>query len=419
MKNNIKYLILAINNRAIYNFILHISKFFLQLISLFDSKINLGVKGRKEAFNTLKSSIDVNDNSIWFHCASLGEYEQGLPLFMELKKKYSKHKLILSFFSPSGYEAKKDSSIADVVVYLPLDTINNSRRFLDLVRPEIVVFVKSEIWPNYLNEIEKRKIKSLLICAVYSPSQMRFNLLKKSVLKFNHIFTQDEKSKELFKSIGHNNVICAGDTRYDRVSLSKNLNEDVKHIKEFINNKDCLICGSTWKNDEEIIIDYINHSNNDLKYIIAPHEINKEQINNLKSLINKECVLFSEISTDNIKSASVVIVDNIGNLSKLYKYASLAYIGGGFNGEGKLHNSLEAAVFSLPIIIGKYYSKFPEAVSMINNGGMFSISSKDSLKNKINDLIQSKENLNRIGSLNSDFIKNKIGATNIILEHLK
>ena len=388
-------------------------------MSLFDSKINLGVKGRKETFNTLKSSINVNDNTIWFHCASLGEYEQGLPLFIELKKKYSEHKLVLSFFSPSGYEAKKDSSIGDLVVYLPLDTINNSREFLNLIKPEMVVFVKSEIWPNYLNEIEKRKIKSLLICAVSSPSQMRFNLLKKSVLKFNYIFTQDEKSKEFFKSIGHNNVICAGDTRYDRVSLSKNLNEDVKHIKDFVKNNDCLICGSTWKNDEEIIIDYINHSKKDLKYIIAPHEINKEQINNLKSLIDKECVLFSKMNTDNIKSASVVIVDNIGNLSKLYKYASLAYIGGGFNGEGKLHNSLEAAVFSLPIIIGKYYSKFPEAVSMISNGGMFSINNAETLKNKIDYLIESKENIKKLGFLNSDFIKNKIGATNIILEHVK
>ena len=388
-------------------------------MSLFDSKINLGVKGRKETFNTLKSSIDVNDNTIWFHCASLGEYEQGLPLFIELKKKYSEHKLVLSFFSPSGYEAKKDSSIGDLVVYLPLDTINNSREFLNLIKPEMVVFVKSEIWPNYLNEIEKRKIKSLLICAVYSPSQMKYSILKKAVLKFDYIFTQDEKSKDLFKSIGHNNVICAGDTRYDRVSLSKNLNEDVKHIKEFVNNNDCLIAGSTWKNDEEIIVGYINHSKTDLKYIIAPHEINKEQIEGLKLSINKNTILFSELNNENINSATVIIVDNIGTLSKLYKYASLAYIGGGFNGEGKLHNALEAAVFSLPIIIGKYYSKFPEAVSMINNGGMFSVNNGATLKNKIDELMESKENMKKLGSLNSSFIKNKIGATNSILANLK
>ena len=388
-------------------------------MSLFDSKINLGVKGRKETFNTLKSSINVNDNTIWFHCASLGEYEQGLPLFIELKKKYSEHKLVLSFFSPSGYEAKKDSSIGDLVVYLPLDTINNSREFLNLIKPEIVVFVKSEIWPHYLNEIEKRKIKSLLICAVYSPSQMKYSILKKAVLKFDYIFTQDEKSKDLFKSIGHNNVICAGDTRYDRVSLSKNLNEDVKHIKEFVNNNDCLIAGSTWKNDEEIIVGYINHSKTDLKYIIAPHEINKEQIEALKLSINKNTILFSELNNENINSATVIIVDNIGTLSKLYKYASLAYIGGGFNGEGKLHNALEAAVFSLPIIIGKYYSKFPEAVSMINNGGMFSVNNAATLKNKINELMESKENMKKVGNLNSSFIKNKIGATNSILANLK
>ena len=419
MTNKIKYCILAKNNFIIYNLLIHISKFILRLLSIFNSKIQLGVNGREETFNKLKNSIGVKDKSIWFHCSSLGEYEQGLPLFIELKNKHPEHKIILSFFSPSGYEAKKDSSIADIVVYLTLDGTRNCKKFLDLANPELAVFVKSEIWPNYLNEIKKRKIKSILICAVYSPSQMKFNLLQRAVLKFEYIFTQDEKSKELFKSIGHNNVICAGDTRYDRVSLSKNLNEDVKHIKEFVNNNDCLIAGSTWKNDEEIIVGYINHSKTDLKYIIAPHEINKEQIEALKLSINKNTILFSELNNENINSATVIIVDNIGTLSKLYKYASLAYIGGGFNGEGKLHNALEAAVFSLPIIIGKYYSKFPEAVSMINNGGMFSVNNGATLKNKIDELMESKENMKKLGSLNSSFIKNKIGATNSILANLK
>ena len=327
--------------------------------------------------------------------------------------------MVLSFFSPSGYEAKKESSIADIVVYLPVDSKSNCKRFLDLINPEIVVFVKSEIWPNYLNEIQKRKIKSLLICAMYSTSQMKYSILKKAVLKFDYIFTQDEKSKDLFKSIGHNNVINSGDTRFDRVSLSKNLNEDVDYIKEFLSEKDCLIAGSSWGYDHEMIVNYINTSNSELKYIIAPHEIHREEIETLKSSINKNTILFSELNNENINSATVIIVDNIGTLSKLYKYASLAYIGGGFNGEGKLHNALEAAVFSLPIIIGKYYSKFPEAVSMINNGGMFSVNNGATLKNKIDELMESKENMKKLGSLNSSFIKNKIGATNSILANLK
>jgi 3-deoxy-D-manno-octulosonic-acid transferase len=385
---------------------------------LFNSKIKLGVIGRQKTFDRLNKSINSNEKTIWFHCASLGEYEQGFPLFVELKKKYSNHKLVLSFFSPSGYEIKKESSIANIVVYLPVDSARNCKKFLDLINPEIVVFVKSEIWPNYLNEIKKRKIKSILICAVYSPSLMKFNLLQRAALKFEYIFTQDEKSKELFNSIGHNNVVCSGDTRYDRVSLSKNLDEEVKYIKEFVNNKNCLIAGSTWNNDEKIIVDYINNSTSNIKYIIAPHEINERQINNLKSIINKKTILFSKISKDNINSASVIIENNIGTLSKLYKYASLAYIGGGFNGEGKLHNSLEAAVFGLPIVIGKYYSKFPEATSMVGNGGMFSVKNKIELKNKIDDLIQSKEMLLKTGKLNSDFINNIIGATTTILNHL-
>ena len=248
---------------------------------------------------------------------------------------------------------------------------------------------------------------------------MKYSMLKKAVLKFDYIFTQDEKSKDLFKSIGHNNVFNSGDTRFDRVSMSKNLNEDVDYIKEFLSEKDCLIAGSTWGKDHEILTSYINHSKLDLKYMIAPHEINNEEINNLKSFINKKTVLFSELNNENVKTASVIIVDNIGTLSKLYKYASLAYIGGGFNGEGKLHNTLEAAVFSLPIIIGKYYSKFPEAVSMIGNGGMFSVNNAETLKKKIDYLMESKENIERLGNLNSSFIKNKIGATQSILANLK
>ena len=213
--------------------------------------------------------------------------------------------------------------------------------------------------------------------------------------------------------------LTSGDTRFDRVSLSKNLNEDVDYIKEFLSEKDCLIAGSTWGNDHEILTSYINHSKSNLKFIIAPHEINKEEINNLKSFINKKTILFSELNNENIKTASVIIVDNIGTLSKLYKYASLAYIGGGFNGEGKLHNTLEAAVFSLPIIIGKYYSKFPEAVSMIKGGGMFSVNNAESLKNKIDELIGDKEKLQKTGALNSSFINSKIGATQCILANLK
>ena len=388
-------------------------------MSLFNSKIKLGVVGRKETFNRLNKSINTNDTTIWFHCASLGEYEQGYPLFVELKKKYPNHKLVLSFFSPSGYEVKKENTIADVVVYLPMDTNHNCKKFLDLINPELVVFVKSEIWPNYLNEIKKRNIKSVLVCAIYNSSQMKYSLLKKAVLKFDYIFTQDEKSKDLFKSIGHNNVFNSGDTRFDRVSMSKNLNEDVNYINEFLSEKDCLIAGSSWGKDHEILTSYINHSKSDLKYIIAPHEINNEEINNLKSFINKKTVLFSELNNENVKTASVIIVDNIGTLSKLYKYASLAYIGGGFNGEGKLHNTLEAAVFSLPIIVGKYYSKFPEAVSMIDNGGMFSVNDAETLKNKIDYLMESKENIERLGNLNSSFIKNKIGATQSIIANLK
>lgn len=387
-------------------------------MSLFNSKIKLGVLGRRNTFKILKESLSNNENSLWFHCASLGEYEQGYPLFVKLKKKYPKIKIVLSFFSPSGYEAKKNSSIADIVVYLPLDKLSNCRKFINLINPVLVVFVKSEIWPNYLEEIKKRNLKSILVSAIFNPSQFNYTILKKAVTKFDYIFTQDENSKSRFESIGHKNVINAGDTRYDRVLLSKKSNEDIDYIESFLNNSNCLVVGSSWEKDHQIIVEHINNSKINFKYIIAPHEINLDKIKDLQKKIKLKSILFSKISNKNIKTAQVIIIDNIGILSKLYKYATIAYVGGGFNGEGKLHNTLEPAVFGVPIIIGKCFNKFPEAVGMIKNGGMFSISNYREFELTITQLIKEK-NLLKTGSLNSNFINNKIGATELILQHLK
>ena len=379
--------------------------------------------GRKQTFQIIASGISPEDKTIWFHCASLGEFEQGVPVMESLRTTHPDHKIIVSFFSPSGYENKKNTPLADVVIYLPIDTKSNAKKFIKTIHPSLVLFVKYEFWPNYLLELKRQNIKTLLISGVFREEQLFFKFyggfMRKALDSFDQFFLQNQASKELLASIGFTNTSVSGDTRFDRVSLSKNLNEDVDYIKEFLSEKDCLIAGSSWGGDHKMIVNYINTSNSELKYIIAPHEIHREEIETLKSSINKKTVLFSELNNENIKTASVIIVDNIGTLSKLYKYATLAYIGGGFNGEGKLHNTLEAAVFGLPIIIGKYYGKFPEAVSMIGNGGMFSVNNAESLKNKIDELIRDKEKLQKTGALNSSFIKKKIGATQSILTNLK
>ena len=387
-------------------------------MSLFSSKIKLGVIGRKNTFKVLKESLSNNENTLWFHCASLGEYEQGYPLFIELKKNYPDIKIVLSFFSPSGYEVKKKSSIADIVVYLPLDKLSNCKKFINLINPILVVFVKSEIWPNYLKEIKDRNIKSILVSAIFNPSHLNYTILKKAAAKFDYIFTQDEDSKSRFESIGHKNVVNAGDTRYDRVLLAKKSNEDIGYIESFLNDTNCLVVGSSWEKDHEIIVKHINNSKINFKYIIAPHEINVDKIKELQKNIKPKSILFSNISKENIKSAKVIIIDNIGILSKLYKYATIAYVGGGFNGEGKLHNTLEPAVFGVPIIIGKYFNKFPEAIGMINIGGMFSISNYREFELTITHLNKEK-NLLKTGLINSNFINNKVGATELILQHLK
>ena len=350
----------------------------------------------------------------------MGEYEQGVPVFKCLKEKYNDHKIILTFLSPSGYEVKKTSSIADLVIYLPIDSNRNAKKFITTIKPKLVVFVKNEIWPNYIKYIKKYNIKSALICGVFREGQLKFswpfNLLANSILKFDYVLVQNEESKHIIQNLGHNNTYLCGDTRFDRAYEIMNQDESIELMEEFKGNKLCLVAGSIWEEDEKILVNYINTCKQDLKFILVPHEINKEKISKLRDSISQPSKLYSEFSKKN-NNSNVLIIDNVGILARLYKYADMAYIGGGMGTSG-LHNTLEAAAFGIPIIIGKNFSTFSEAKQMISRGGMFSIKNDHEFKDHVDNLAENKLAANEIGLINSSFILENKGAAKKIMNYL-
>ena len=409
--------------KLIYNIGVYIADFHLKIIALFSHKLKLGVDGRAQTFNILETSISKNDKTFWFHCASLGEYEQGLPVFKVLRDKYPLHKIVLTFFSPSGYEIRKNTEVADVVVYLPMDTKVNAKRFLNIVHPELTIFVKYDIWPNYLIELKKRNLRAILISALFRNNQSYFkplgSMMRNALSAFEHIFVQNEDSKKLLKSINFNNVTVAGDTRFDRVTNQLKTDNKLTFIEEFKQDKLCVVVGSSWPEDEELLVNFINsYSSKDIKYIIAPHNIKQNQIQNLTSKLNVKTVLFTEKEGQNLSDYSVFIIDTIGILSKIYSYADIAYVGGAMGATG-LHNILEPAVFGVPIIIGKNHSKFPEAQQMIDFGGLKSIKNEDELNSELTSIIESASKRTQMGSLNKAFIDLNKGAIQKITNYLK
>ncbi|WP_034045999.1 3-deoxy-D-manno-octulosonic acid transferase [Wocania ichthyoenteri] len=407
----------------IYNLGIYLAHFGLKCVARFNKKIKEGVNGRSETFNILKRNINKDDKTLWFHCASLGEYEQGLPVFQALRKHYKTHKIVLSFFSPSGYQIRKNSPIADVVVYLPLDSKKNAKTFLNIVNPELTLFVKYDIWPNFLNELKRKQLRAILISAAFRENQSFFKFygktLQNALFTFDHIFTQNETSKTLLHSINYNTVTVSGDTRFDRVYSQLNQDNRLDFIEAFKANNLCVVAGSTWSPDENLFINYINNkAAKNIKFIIAPHNINSAQIKSLKEKLNAKTILFSEKKENDISKAQVFIIDTIGLLSKTYNYADIAYVGGAIGNTG-LHNTLEPAVFSIPIIIGNNHSKFPEAKSMIDINGMFSISNQKEFNSILNELIENEDKRINSGKKNLDYIKKNKGAVIQILDYLR
>ncbi len=407
----------------IYNILISLTSFVLKGIALFNTKINKGVNGRKQTFAALKNNISKTDTCIWFHCASLGEYEQGLPVFKEIRKLYPNHKIVLTFFSPSGYEIRKDTEIANIVVYLPLDTKKNAKNFMDLVNPELTVFVKYDIWPNFLKELKKRNLKAILISALFRPNHSFFKFYgkeqRKALFAFDHIFTQNEASKTLLHTIGYNKVTVSGDTRFDRVYSQLSQNNSLAFIEAFKQDSLCIVAGSTWPEDENILLDYINkNASEKLKFIIAPHNIKSAQIDRFIKQLQVPSIKYSEKENKDISKSTVFIMDTIGLLSKTYSYADIAYVGGAMGNTG-LHNTLEPAVFGIPVLIGKNYKKFPEAFAMLEEGGMFTVKNKEELAFTLTELIQNREKRERSGAQNLNYIKKNKEAVIQIIRYIR
>ncbi len=405
-----------------YNILVYVAGFFLRIIAKFNTKLGLFVQGRKTVFQTLTHTISPTDKVIWFHTASLGEFEQGLPVLEALKEKYPTHKFVLTFFSPSGYEVKKDSGVANVITYLPLDTKANARKFMKLVHPELVVFVKYEFWPNYLAELKKQQIHTISISTIFRRSQVFFKFyggwMRKSLHAFAHIFVQDETSQQLLKSINYTDVTISGDTRFDRVLEILERDNSLSFIENFINNRTTVVIGSSWQEDEAIFVPFINASPKDCKFIIAPHNIKSQEIEKLKSNIKKKTILFSEMEQQNdLSQFEVFIVDTIGILTKVYSYAAIAYVGGGMGSTG-LHNTLEPAVFGIPVVIGKHYTGFKEAEDLVQLGGVLSVDSRAAFEQLMHRLLTDSAFKNNTGNINSEYVHAHGNATETIIKYL-
>jgi len=412
----------------LYNILISIARFSLRIIALFNKKIKLFVDGRKETFQKLENQLSKNDKTIWIHCASLGEFEQGRPIIERIKTAYKNHKIVLTFFSPSGYEVQKNYKGVDVVCYLPLDTKSNAKKFIELVRPEMAIFVKYEFWPNILNELKNKNIETILVSGIFRKDQVFFKPfgkgMRKSLKTFSHFFVQDNNSKKLLQSIDFNNVTVSGDTRFDRVYEITKQDNSLDFIEKFKQNKIILVAGSTWKEDEKLLVDYINNQASvNEKFIIAPHNINPKEIKLLQKSINKKTVLFSKITStplsthkSKISEAHVFIIDSIGILTKIYSYVDIAYVGGGF--ETGLHNVLEPATFGVPILIGPKYSKFKEAIDLVTLGGCLVVNSQKELNKQLNQLFSDVDYRHEKGSISKKYINDNIGATTKVLEYL-
>lgn len=404
-----------------YSLIIHLYAFFIELISPFHKKARLMRLGQWKTNGILREKIDQNAKYIWFHASSLGEFEQGRPLIEKIKAEHPEYKILLTFFSPSGYEVRKNYGGADVVCYLPFDTPYRVKKFLDLSKPVMAIFIKYEFWDNYLSELKRRNIPVYIVSAIFRKEQLFFKwyggMYRKVLSYFTHIFVQDDASRELLSKYGVTNVSVFGDTRFDRVQDVYKNTKQIPMVELFVNNNRSdnqltMVAGSSWQQDEEVYLNYFNE-HPELKLIIAPHEIHKDHLMHIESMLKRPSIRLSEATEKDIKGKSCLIVDSFGLLSSIYRYGDLAYIGGGF-GAG-IHNVLEAAVYGIPVIFGPKYQKFKEARDLLQVGGAFSITDEKTFESKMEELSTYRDLLEAAGAAAGDFVKSNIGATNRII----
>ncbi len=405
----------------LYNLLIYITWQFLKIAALFNPKMRLFVKGRQGVFRYLQENIRKGDRVIWVHTASLGEFEQGLPVIKALKGSYPGHKVLVTFFSPSGYEVKKNSREADLIAYLPVDIRSNAGRFLDLAKPEIALFVKYEIWPNYMKCLSQRNVPAILISGRFTPEQVFFKgyggFMRKALKQFSHYFVQDERSVELLERLGIFDVTLSGDTRFDRVSEILERDNTLSFMDRFKGKDLCMVLGSTWPEDEALLIPFLQQAPSQLKIVIAPHDIKEAHLNSLRESIDGKKVFFSELGKEDLSDYQVLILDTIGLLTKVYSYADLAYVGGGF--ATGLHNTLEPAVFGIPVLTGPNFQGFREAEDLVEMGGISVVENPESFSGRILELVRNEQERNRQGKINADYVASRRGATQKIMTYLR
>lgn len=394
----------------------------LWIISPFHRKAKLWVQGRKDIFKAIREQIDPNQQYIWFHFASLGEFEQGRSVLEKIRIKYPSEKIVITFFSPSGYEIRKNTPLADHVFYLPEDTAKNARQFIELIRPKFAVFTKYEYWHHYFVELKKRNIKLLMISAIFREEQIFFkpygDFFRDILRNVTYFFAQNMDTVHMLKWINITNAGLAGDTRFDRVLELPMQHKPISEVERFCREHRVLVAGSTWKPDEELL-KKLHDDFNAWKFIIAPHEIHDTHIQNIVELFDGQVLLFSNFrnySPEEIHARRVLLIDNIGMLSSLYHYGDITYVGGGF-GVG-IHNTLEAATYGKPVIFGPKYAKFQEAVDLVTLMAGFSISNYKQLKT-VFEALQNKEKLQECGAAAKKYVQQRAGATQIIMKYLE
>jgi 3-deoxy-D-manno-octulosonic-acid transferase len=396
----------------------------LKLVALINSKARDAVKGRKNLKNDLAKIDFTKDKWIWFHCASLGEFEQGRSLIEEIKKKHSRYKILLSFFSPSGYSIRKNYEFADSVVYMPFDTKTNAVYFIKTIKPVLAVFVKYEFWFHHLHQLKKYNVKTILISAAFRKQQPFFKwygrIFRKMLFCFNAVFIQDETSRSLLNKIGMGkNIFIAGDTRYDRVNEIAIQAKKNPEVEKFLSGSKSLIAGSTWFDDEKIIKESLIALPKEWKIIIAPHEVSPNRLKNVTKLFGDEAIFFSELK-ENMSHIGkrILVIDNIGMLSNLYACGTIAFIGGGFQ-KGGIHNILEPAVFGLPVIFGPVYKKFVEANELKQLSFAFSISDAAECRKVLSNLVKNEQEYLNLSHSLRQYMSTKTGATSAIIKYLE
>ena len=411
-----------------YNLLVTLGQGILPIAALFSPKLKRFVKGRKEVFKTLSLELNPTKKTIWMHAASLGEYEQGVPVLEEIRQCYPEHQIVLSFFSPSGFEVKKNTPLADKVVYLPVDSLHNAIRFVKVIKPSLAIFVKYEVWPNYMTALQQVEIPSILIAAIFRPNHIYFKwygrFMRKSLHKFSHIFVQDSSSQALVKDSGYAQVSVAGDTRFDRVStLSKHTEALPKETQEiltaFSSEKPLFVGGSVWPEDMSILGVALEKNSHNIKFVLAPHKVDKASVETILQVLpiqlQKKSVWLSKTNPQEASKASVLIVDRIGILNQVYPLAQMAYVGGGF--KTGLHNTLEAAVYGIPLAIGPNFNKFKEAKDLVGLGGIQVINTNENATQFL-ELALEKSYIEQIKGIQTSYISAQLGATFKIMSQI-